>query len=107
LWKADKPTARGWSTPIVWHEGALDCVGVFNAGRFTAYDLKNGQERWWLSALPNQVCATPVVGNGLLYLNGTGVYGESDNIVAPPAFKEALALYDKDQDGLISAEEIP
>jgi len=107
VWKADKPNARGWSTPVVWKEAQTDCVGVLNAGRLTAYDLKNGNERWWLSGLPNQVCATPVLHEQVLYLNGTGVYGESENIVPPPTFSEALAKYDQNKDGLIASEEIP
>lgn len=107
LWKAEKPAARGWSTPVSWREGDEECVGVFNTGRFTAYALKDGQERWWLSGLPNQVCATPVFGDGLLFLNGTGVYGESADILSPPSFAEALAKYDANQDGLIGADELP
>ena len=106
-WKAGKPNARGWSTPVFWKEDQMDCVGVLNAGRFTAYDLKNGSERWWFSNLPNQVCATPLIHEGLLYLNGTGVYGETANIIPPPTFAEALNKYDQNKDGLISSEELP
>jgi outer membrane protein assembly factor BamB len=106
-WKADKPNARGWSTPIFWKDGQAACVGVANAGRFTAYNLKDGTERWWFSGLPNQVCATPLVNEGVVYLNGTGVFGESENIVPPPTFAEALTKYDQNKDGALSAEEIP
>jgi outer membrane protein assembly factor BamB len=106
-WKAEKPSARGWASPVWWREGDDECVGVFNTGRFTAYDLKDGRERWFLSGLPNQVCATPIVTDGLIFLNGTGVYGESSDIIPPPPFAEALAKYDANSDGLISVEELP
>jgi outer membrane protein assembly factor BamB len=108
LWKAPKPLFNGgWSTPIVWREGDGDVVGILNAGRFTAHDLKSGAERWWIAGLPNQICATPAVSDGLLFLTGTGVLGERENISLPPSFDEVLAKYDANKDGKISTAELP
>jgi outer membrane protein assembly factor BamB len=107
-WTAPKPQFNGgWSTPIVWTEGDDQMVGVLNAGRFTAHDLKTGAEKWWISGLPNQVCATPVVQDGVLFLNGTGVLGNKENIIRPPSFDEMIAKYDADKDGKISSDEMP
>ena len=108
LWKSPKPQFNGgWSTPLVWREGPDDLVGILNAGRFAAHDLKTGDERWWISGLPNQICATPVTADGLLFLTGTGVLGERENINLPPPFDELLAKHDANKDGKISTDELP
>ncbi len=108
LWKAAEPLFNdGWSTPLAWSEADAELVGVLNAGKFTAYDLWTGVERWWVHRLPNQICATPVVSDGVIYLTGTGVFGERHELIPPPAFDEAIARYDINKDGRISTDEIP
>ncbi len=108
LWKSAEPRFNeGWSTPLAWSEADAELVGVLNAGRFTAYDLRSGVERWWVRRLPNQICATPVVSDGVIYLTGTGVFGERHELIPPPGFDEAIARYDHNKDGRISTDEIP
>jgi outer membrane protein assembly factor BamB len=108
VWQIPKPRYNdGWSTPLVWNEADAELVGVLNAGRFTAHDLFTGQERWWVRRLPNQICATPVVSDGVIYLTGTGVFGERHELIPPPTFDEAISHYDTNKDGRISTDEIP
>ena len=108
LWKAAEPRYNdGWSTPLAWSEADAELVGVLNAGRFTAYDLWTGAERWWVRRLPNQICATPVVGDGIIYLTGTGVFGERHELIPPPSFDEGIARFDTNKDGRIGTDEIP
>lgn len=107
-WTAPKPQFNGgWASPVVWEESGEQVVGMLNAGRFTVHDLKTGAERWWISGLPNQVCATPVVSEGTVFLNGTGMLGNKENIIRPPPFDEMIAKYDANKDGRISSEELP
>lgn len=107
-WKALKPEVNGgWSTPVVWTEGAEALVGVANPGRFTAHSLRDGSERWWVSDLPFQSCATPVAGEGVLFISASGTQGEIDNLTLPPGFDEMIGRYDRDQNGRIEASEIP
>ena len=108
LWKAAEPRFNdGWSTPLAWSEADAELVGVLNAGKFAAYDLWTGVERWWVRRLPNQICATPVVGEGVIYLTGTGVFGERHELIPPPSFDEAIARFDTNKDGRIGTDEIP
>lgn len=108
VWQIPKPRYNdGWSTPLVWSEADAELVGVLNAGRFTAYDLFTGRERWWVRRLPNQICATPVVSEGVIYLTGTGVFGERTELASPPDFDEALSRFDSNKDGRVSTDEIP
>jgi outer membrane protein assembly factor BamB len=108
VWQIPKPRYNdGWSTPLAWSEADAELVGVMNAGRFTAHDLFTGQERWWVRRMPNQICATPVVGDGVIYLTGTGVFGERHELIPPPSFDEAVSRYDTNKDGRVSTDEIP
>jgi outer membrane protein assembly factor BamB len=108
VWKAPKPEWNsGWATPVVWKEAGETLVGVLNPGRFTAHNLRDGTERWWIGDLPRQTCATPVVGAGLLFLAASGMQGERDNVTLPPSFDEMLARYDQDRNGLLEVDEIP
>ena len=107
-WKAANPRFNeGWSSPVVWREGDEELVGMLNASRFSARRIKDGSEKWWLPGLPNQTCATPAVGNGLLFITGTGVLGERDELIRPPSFDEMIAKYDANKDGKISTDEMP
>lgn len=107
VWKIPKPEAHGgWTTPLTWNEGPDALVGVLNPGRFTAHDLADGRPRWWMSGLPAGTCATPVAGEGSLYLSASGVQGEADNVTLPPTFDEILR-HDANQDGRIALDEIP
>ena len=108
VWKAAKPEFNfGWTTPLLWREGEDTVVGVLTAGRFTAHDVHDGTERWWVADLPRQAVATPVRGDGMVFLSATGSQGEIDNVTLPPSFDEILARYDRDKDGLIQVDEIP
>ncbi|MBI2927345.1 MAG: PQQ-binding-like beta-propeller repeat protein [Verrucomicrobia bacterium] len=108
VWQIPKPRYNdGWSTPVIWSEADAELVGVLNAGRFTAHDLTTGAERWWVRRLPNQICATPVVSDGVIYLTGTGVFGERHELISPPTFDEAISRYDTNKDGRVSTDEIP
>jgi outer membrane protein assembly factor BamB len=108
VWQAPKPKFNGgWSTPVIWKEGDDILVGVINPRRFTAHDLRDGSERWWIDDLPWQTCSTPVVGDGVLFLSATGTQGERDNVTLPPSFDEMLARYDQDKNGRVETDEIP
>lgn len=107
VWKIPKPEAHGgWATPLTWTEGPDALVGVLNPGRFTAHDLADGRPRWWLGGLPPQTCATPVAGEGSLYLSASGMQGEAENVTLPPTFDEILR-HDANRDGRIALDEIP
>jgi outer membrane protein assembly factor BamB len=108
VWKAADPNFNyGYSTAVVWKEGDDTVVGILNSGKFTAFNLKDGSERWWVTGLPLQTVATPVLGDGMIFLNGTGILGASENTSLPPTFDEALTSYDTNKDGLISVSELP
>lgn len=108
LWKAAMPMYNNsWATPVTWKEGDHDCVGMACAGRFTAFALEDGKEKWWVEGLGYEACSTPIVAGDRLVAAVAGVQGEVSNITPPPTFEEMLKKYDRDGDGLIAFEELP
>lgn len=107
-WETTEPGfGRGWATPVTWKEQGGSVVGVLSPGRFTVHDGQTGKKLWWLSGTPEQSCATPAVGDGMVFLTGTGYLGNKENIIQPPDFDELVAKYDKNQDGRIGTDELP
>ncbi len=79
-------------------------VGSF---QLTSYSAATGRRLWWVTGLSWEMKSTPVLEDGILYINGYGgPEGEAGQDVNAPTWKEALASQDKDQDGLLSGEEL-
>ncbi len=107
VWKRELAVTReGYATPIVWSQDGQDEVIVHSMQRVTAYALKDGTQRWWVTVMSN-AAATPVVGDGRLFVSTWMVGGEPSDRVVLPTFDELLKKYDKDKDGMISKEEFP
>ena len=101
-WKTARPAmATGYSTPVIWaHDGVQEVVAPGGLA-MKAYDLRTGAERWLLRDLPAVNCASPVVGDGLLYFASWSPAGED----APmPTFDDLLKM-DTDGDGKLSKAE--
>lgn len=108
VWKTPRPLYNAtWATPVHWREAGEDRVGVVNAGRFIAYDWKDGKELWWVDGIANQVCSTPVESDGILYIMAAGVLGERGNVTVPDEFPKVIEKYDTNKDGLLQFTEIP
>jgi outer membrane protein assembly factor BamB len=108
IWRTPRSLYNAtWSTPIHWKENGADRIGLSNAGRFIAYDWKDGKEVWFVDGVANQVCATPIENDGVIYISAAGVFGEAAAITIPEPFNEMTAKYDKNKDGKIHYSEIP
>jgi outer membrane protein assembly factor BamB len=108
-WKTDRPEASsGHSTPILWQpEG--EPVQLLVAGSFllTAYSVDSGEKIWWVSGLSFEMKSTPVIHNGLVYVNGYGSpINQPGNHIEMPPFEGALEQYDADGDGYLSRAEV-
>lgn len=105
VWRANRPAARrGFATPLLWREGALEQVIVAGTLRLSAYDARDGREVWSVRGLPNEVVASPIAGEGLLFAAG---WTPGSGVPKMPAFDALLAQADANHDGAISQNEAP
>ena len=108
-WKIDRPeSTTGHSTPIVYQpEAGPAQILVPGSIYLTAYSIETGSRIWWVHGLAFEMKATPVIGDGVVYIPGTSTssFGDSyDHRI--PTF-ETVRAFDKDADGRFSRDEIP
>ena len=108
VWRAERPEfRRGFSTPAVWkHDGTEELV-VPGSIWLTAYNLKDGSERWRYSGTSRVANSTPVFGDGLLFYTSWNLGGDAGERIAMPSFEEFAREHDKNKDGNLSRDEIP
>ncbi len=102
VWKTERSGMfTGYSTPVIWeHDGRKELIAPGGLA-MKGYDLHTGTERWLIRELAAVNCASPVVGDNLLYFAGWSPAGED----APmPAFADLLKA-DTDADGKVSRAE--
>jgi outer membrane protein assembly factor BamB len=104
-----------WRTPLpkafnmADHPTALACDGavvIAAGGKVTAFDPATGKAKWWADRPGMVTTATPVAAGGRLYVNCTGLGGDTDRAEAVP-FEQALKQWDKNADGRLQRDEIP
>ncbi|MSV30983.1 MAG: hypothetical protein EXQ57_00520 [Bryobacterales bacterium] len=98
-WKAARDEGEGWGTPLF-----LDTVKrtpyvlTASRGQFGAYTVGDGKRVSTLRGLPTTVVGSPVIDNGVLYVQG---YGSDE----PAPFASRLAALDKNHDGQLTRDE--
>ncbi len=108
LWRKDRPHAqRGYATPVLYRDpdGSRQVI-VAGSYRLSGYDVRTGEETWWIRRLPWQIKPTPVVSGDTVYFvtySGESDPGDQENV---PPFEEALAKLDMNKDGRLSKDEI-
>lgn len=109
-WKTPRPEATsGHATPIIWRSpNGRDQILLPGSFLLTAYDPAGGEKLWWVRGLSWEIKSTPVIADGMIYVNGYGS-PEGDpgrKIVLPPA-DEVWTTADADKDGTLSKAEFP
>jgi outer membrane protein assembly factor BamB len=109
VWKSKRPVTKkmwSWSTPVLWKHGDETDLVVLGREQLIAYDLKDGQKRWWVENLAPETASTPVYTDETLYLTATVPFtGDPVNPIELPDFNELLERYDSNgDDRLVQAE---
>lgn len=66
-WRAARDEVTSWATPIVVEQDGRAQVIVSGTGRVRGYDLDTGDVIWECGGLSNNVVASPVAADGMLY----------------------------------------
>ncbi len=71
IWKQQRDEVTSWSSPIVIeHQGKHQVVAA-GTKRVRGYDLGSGEVIWECGGLSNNVVATPVFANGIVYVGSS------------------------------------
>jgi outer membrane protein assembly factor BamB len=66
-WRKARDEPTSWSTPIVVEHGGRPQLIVPGTGRLRAYDLGTGEVIWSCGGLSNNIVASPVAGEGMVF----------------------------------------
>ena len=110
VWKTDRPNATsGHCSPVVY-QPADGNPQIILPGSFhlTAYDATNGDKLWWVSGLAFEMKSTPVMFNDTVFVNGFGSpFNQPESEVKIDSFEKVVEIADKNDDGVLSLEEMP
>jgi len=109
-WRKDRPEAKsGHSTPILYQpeSGGLQII-VAGSFMLIAYDALTGERIWWVNGLSFEMKSTPVIHEGMVFINGyASPQNDPGNQIKVPSFEEALMKYDVNKNNLLSDSELP
>lgn len=109
-WKKDRPEAKsGHSTPVVYSpEGEETQILAPGSFLLISYSVRNGNRLWWTGGLSFEMKSTPVISNGVVFINGyASPLNQPENQVEIPTFKQALSKFDADKNGKLIKDELP
>ena len=109
-WKTMRPEAMsGHSTPILWRApDGQDEILLPGSFLLTAYDAQTGAKKWWVNGLSWEMKSTPVINDGVLFINGYGApLNDPGNTVKAPPADEVWKTADANGDGLMQKSEFP
>jgi outer membrane protein assembly factor BamB len=104
-WERARQSTIAYCTPVLWETPAGKQVVVAGHGRMIGYDLKTGQETWFVPGMPTGPCASPMVSAGTLFFAGYAPGGPEDKENQLPPFDTLLKQADTDKDGALSKAE--
>ncbi len=108
-WRNERPySLRGFSTPVVYRpdEGGLQVL-IAGSYELAAYTVATGEKAWWVEGLTWQLKPTPVLDeDGYAYVLGWAGSADLGQQEAVAPFEAALAEWDADGDGKLTASEL-
>ncbi len=104
-WQKARQSMVAYCTPVVWDTSGGKQVVAAGLGRMIGYDLKTGEEKWFVGGMPTGPCASPLVADGTLFFAGWSPGGPEDKENQMPPYDTLLKLGDTDKDGVLSKAE--
>ncbi|MED5587025.1 MAG: PQQ-binding-like beta-propeller repeat protein [Verrucomicrobiota bacterium] len=107
VWETGRPHHRsGWSTPIIWNQGAGKELVVLGNGNVRGYNPDTGAEKWFVGGFSRETIAVPVSGNGHVYISSAQLGGVADEKIDPKPFWQAIMSFDANKDGKLERKEM-
>ncbi len=108
LWRVDRSEyTRGFSTPVLYQppDGPLQAL-IAGSYQLTSYEVRTGQPVWWYRGLTWQLKPTPVLGEGLVFVQGWAGGSDTGQQEDVPAFEHVLKMMDANGDGKLAKAEV-
>ncbi len=108
LWRVERPEfTRGFATPVIYKpaDGPTQAL-IAGSYQLTSYAVDTGKLVWWVNGLTWQLKPTPVMGKGVVFVQGWAGGSDTGQQEEVPPFEEVLRLFDKDHDGKLAKAEI-
>lgn len=70
-WKVERDEVTSWATPLVVEHAGRPQVVVSGTNRVRGYDLANGKILWECGGLSANIVASPVAGDGVVYVGSS------------------------------------
>jgi outer membrane protein assembly factor BamB len=108
VWRTERPEAKsGHATPILWDDEA-GRTQILIPGSFylSSYDARTGERLWWVSGLSFEIKSTPVIHDGMIFVNGFGSPMQQPGAQPEIAPWEEAVAQDANGDGLLSEDEV-
>lgn len=104
LWKKERRPAPGgaYASPVSF---GSDQFITFSPFELAAFSVATGEKLWWVSGLPPQPKATPLVVGDTIYAYARSFFGDALPVI--PVFTTALEQNDANKDGALQKEEAP
>ena len=107
IWKTDRSDyLRGFCTPVLWDVAGQRQIVVAGTLRVAGDDLKTGKEIWTAHGIARTICATPVIGNGILFLAGWANGGDPGASIDVDPFADVMKARDKNKNGTLEKTEL-
>lgn len=102
LWEKKRQSIASYSTPAIWQTSAGTQIVAPGYGRMIGYELKTGEEKWFVSGMPSSCCTSPVVSEGTLYFAGWSPGDVEDKEFQMPKFDDLLKQAGEEKQGYVS-----
>jgi outer membrane protein assembly factor BamB len=103
-WDKKRESKSSFGTPTVWKTEKGTYVAAPGYGKLIGYNIKDGNEEWYVDGMPAACCTTPVAGDGKLFFAGWSPGGADDKDFKLPTFDDILKG-DTNKDGALSKDE--
>ncbi len=70
-WKVERDEVTSWATPIIVEHKGKPQVIISGTNRVRGYDLASGKILWECGGLSSNIVASPVYGNGVVYVGSS------------------------------------
>ena len=103
-WDKKRESKSSFGSPAVWKTEAGTYIAAPGYGKLIGYNIKNGDEDWFVEGMPAACCTTPVAADGNLFFAGWSPGGPDDKDFQMPTF-DAILKDDTDKDDALSKAE--